>query len=104
MVASNGKRSRREPPIVGVEWEDTWGSSKWIGRRDLEAEPPVRCLSIGWLLSKTPKKLVLAASRDSPDHQDANWSDSTVIPMHCVVKITHLARVVRYQSKAGARR
>ena len=98
MAPKKGKRS--QPCVVVVEWDDTVGASKWISLHELLDQQPDRCLSIGWLLSKTPKQLILAAARNSCEGEDARWADTTIIPAGCVISMRVLSKVVVFEKKA----
>lgn len=71
--------------MVRVEWEDSASRGSWRSA-DTEAARPrstLRIVSVGYLLRKTKREIVLFQSHDDED----KISDTVAIPMGCVHRI-----------------
>lgn len=73
---------------VMVEWHDILdGGGEWSDGHELE---PVTVLTVGYLLSKGPKHIVVV--RDYYDHEGKRtYGGKLAIPVGCIVKIQNLA-------------
>lgn len=75
-------------PLVQVTWSDAMGQAGWIRPEDAAELEPVVVHTVGWLVFKSKKKVVLVGS-----HNDAgDYGDPTVIPTDWVLKIRRLKR------------
>lgn len=70
--------------IVTVTWVDSATCHGWIPR----AEPvsPLECQSVGYLVKRTKKKVVLAHSKN-----DGQWCGVIAIPRSAVTSVSRLA-------------
>lgn len=66
---------------IAVVWEDITGDGSWIALEDAAQLNPVVCVSVGYLVKKTKKKLVLAQT--SGEHSAVNGRLS--IPIGAIV-------------------
>ena len=73
-------------PVL-VEWHDILdGGSEWQDDGDIS---PVTVMTVGFMLSKGPKHIVVI--RDYFDHDDKRtFGGRLAIPSGCIVKITQL--------------
>ena len=69
-----------------VKWLDSVGHQGWFVLEQAEEKEPVVCESLGWLVYKDNKKLVLAISASE---EMRNVSAPLVIPMGCILEIRH---------------
>lgn len=68
------------PQLYVLEWVDILGDSSWH-EGPLEKAEPATCVTCGWLVLETDKKLILADSKG----KDGGWGGLTVIPAGVVV-------------------
>ena len=71
--------------LVKVDWHDCTTRQNWIANEDACNLATISCTSVGWLLKKTRKEIVLTSMKaddDSSCHQ--------TIPRGCVTRITEL--------------
>ena len=68
---------------VCVRWFDSATKQGW---RDKDISGPVEIDSVGWLVHKADKVIVLSTSRSASDH----FVDQISIPTKCVRKMTKL--------------
>lgn len=79
--------ARRKPPIiVECEWEDIVTRPGWLSHREHETGP-MQCRTVGYVLKRNDKEIVLSASWSTQDR-----ADTTTIPMGVVRSITELHR------------
>lgn len=79
MAQSNKKRF----PLVIVEWEDIVSDSSWMDIREAKHQKPYNCESIGYLIEKNKKNIVLV-----PNVSYAGLGFGYVsIPIGCIKKI-----------------
>jgi hypothetical protein len=71
---------------VEVEWTDTCNHSGWRSKKDVCAYRVVRCFTLGYLVCKDDKALVVAQSLN----QLSEFTEVMVIPLGCVRKIKKL--------------
>ena len=72
--------------IVEVEWEDSCAEMGWHTPRDIKGYDVSHCRSVGYLLGKDRKKVViLQSASDSP-----SFCEALTIPRGNVKKITYL--------------
>lgn len=75
--------------VVLVEWEDSEGSSHWRDPNGIDPVPP-RLISVGILVSRGPKSIILALSEDGRN----KLVDGTMtIPKSAIRRTKRLARV-----------
>jgi len=60
-------KASKEPPIVLVEWDDAHMEGWWVDG-DPQAPEPDLVRSVGWLVHKTRRHLVLVQSRTDGQH------------------------------------
>ena len=71
--------------IVKINWLDSGSKYRnWEFKDDWSLEP-LECMSVGFLVEKTAKKVVIAQS----DGQD-EWGRLFVIPKGCITKIEEI--------------
>jgi len=79
-------------PLVRIHWIDSRqpaSVSRWLS--DLEVAGPVKCQSVGWLVSDRHECKVLAQNLgDAKNGDDMQISRTIEIPTACVTKITLL--------------
>ena len=76
----------RKLHLVEVEWEDTSGQSGWDTEENIKKMEPVVCVTVGWQLKSTAKKLVLVST-----HSDnKTYSDRNTIPKGCIKSIRRI--------------
>ena len=79
--------ARRKPPIiVEVTWSDIATRGGWLSHREHETGP-VECRTVGYLMKRDDKFVVLSASWSTQDR-----ADTTTIPMGVVHSITELRK------------
>ncbi len=71
--------------IVKVHWEDSKSNECWEFHGDMRDSQPVLCTSVGFLIAKTRKAVVLCLS----DSKNQTGQHIT-IPRSCVKEITKL--------------
>ena len=71
--------------LVLVKWEDAGSRSKWTDK-NAEEMNLIICRSVGYLLKKTAKKVIIYATRN--DQNDIG--DQTCIPRGCVKSIRNI--------------
>lgn len=72
--------------IVEVLWMDIATRGGWLSHKERETGP-VECRTVGYLLKRDEKTIVLSASWSDQDR-----ADTTTIPMGVVHSITELHR------------
>lgn len=70
----------KKPQLYVVQWQDIQSDATWHQGALEKAEPAI-CVTVGWLVLESDKKLVLADSKA----QDGEWGGLTVIPKGVVV-------------------
>jgi hypothetical protein len=79
-------RAQTPPPIIEVEWDDIVTRSGWLEHREKETGPAA-CRTVGYVLVRDDKYVVLSASWSDQDR-----ADTTTIPMGVVRSITELRK------------
>ena len=88
-------RARPKPAgrykLVLVEWDDSARPiADWQWVDDYVVPEVVRCLSIGWLITKTKTALALAPNLGDVQHPRQQASGIIRIPLASVLRITNL--------------
>ena len=81
-------RKQRKIPRVEVTWDDSTSLNYgWLSLDEyLERRQPARCTSVGYLVYRDRRSLVLMMSQ--ADNDDV--SDGLTIPVACVRRVQHL--------------
>ena len=69
-----------------VEWWDPCGTATWASREDAATLEPVRCTTVGVIVHRSRRVLVIAATVGD----NGQVADLTAIPAGCVRKVTRL--------------
>jgi hypothetical protein len=77
----------KRPPLVEVEWTDHCGWSQWAPREEHAKGMGLACTTAGYLLSKTPKHLVIALNLS-----ETRADSSITLIRSCVKRIRRLKR------------
>jgi len=83
--------------LVLIRWKDIVGDDNWQTRKDAKELQPHEFVSVGWLLRKDKKSIVITSCY-SPD--DDTVGSVTSIPMGTVLEVKQL-RSHRMSSKSG---
>ncbi len=75
-----------KPALTVVTWLDIKSTAHWQEESPSKAEPAV-CVTVGWLVHRDEKKLVLADSQTN----DGDWGGLTVIPIGVVRKVNRVS-------------
>jgi hypothetical protein len=70
--------------LVLVEWLDIIGKDSWQSLEKARATPPERFRSVGWLLRKDSKAVVIASCHSK---KDDTTGGVTSIPIGCVCSV-----------------
>ena len=81
----------KKAKIVYVEWEDSASAQGWMKAKDAKKYKVAQCMSVGFVLRDTKKKLLLCTSL-WPDNSDA--CQLMCIPKSSITKIEHIRDVV----------
>ena len=75
----------KEPRLVEVTWMDASSDDDW---KDSDDEPValVTCRTVGWLIRRDDKRLVVVQTITDDDGRGNEWS----IPAGCVKKVRRL--------------
>jgi hypothetical protein len=75
-------------PVL-VEWADSAAYSRWRSIEGYrEATHPSQCISVGFLLLKDEKRVVILQSEDGDEHGEV--AEALAIPRACVKRIRYL--------------
>ena len=72
--------------LIIVEWDDVSGSSGWASAENVKKSEPIGCITVGWKLASTAKKVVICASKNDL----GEYSDRNTIPKGCIKSIRRL--------------
>ena len=75
------------PPMVRVEWLDSWSEHGWRPVSEGAELGPDHCVSVGFLINDAPDRLVLAHSVSTEIQNAAGW---LTIPKVAITKQTML--------------
>jgi len=75
---------KNENPLVIVTWLDTVESSQWMNAEEIYEVSCVECRTVGWVIRKTEKNIVLASTRSDLE------SNVISIPIGCIESIRYL--------------
>jgi hypothetical protein len=70
-------KKRKGEKIVVVNWEDATSFASWMPRAEAVKEEPLQMVSVGFLLSKKGKNVVISTTLD---RRQNNVGDTFVIP------------------------
>jgi hypothetical protein len=80
-----------KPQLVEVDWIDSCAHSGWRSFVDARDDSlPSSCRSIGYMLRRDAKVLVLAQSIDATDEGDERFADVLAIPAAVVRRVRRL--------------
>lgn len=78
-------------PLVMITWEDSRQPvGRWMFLSDLPAPAPVKCVTVGWLLTDGDDAKVICQSMADIEAADMQAGGVMVIPACCVVSIERL--------------
>jgi hypothetical protein len=81
----------KNPQIVKVEWEDSCQPiSHWQWAQDYQLPEVVRCISVGFLISKSENAIALAPNIGHPDQERYQASGIIRIPKSAIRKMVVL--------------
>jgi len=88
------KKQKPEPPLVMIEWVDSVRPiAPWQLIKDFEAPEPVKCFSVGWLISETRDVKALAPNIGSV---------ADTFPQACgIIQITKRSIIRQVKLKEG---
>jgi hypothetical protein len=69
-----------------VEWVDSKAQGSWRDADEYRNEQPAPCRSVGYVLTRDAKKIILLQSQS----ESGGVSDSITIPIGCVTKVRYL--------------
>jgi len=81
----------RTVQIVAVDWLDAQRHMDWTDQADAEALEPPLCTTVGFIVKRTRKKLVLAATIG---HGDSDIGEIIVIPSGMVRSVEPLGEIL----------
>ena len=76
----------RKLPLVKVEYDDVTGQSGWDTPENIKKTEPVGCITVGWQVKSTAKKLVIVSTQSD----NKTYSDRNTIPKGCIKSIKRL--------------
>ena len=79
--------------LVLVEWVDSHSGRGWRTLDELKDEcRPLVCRSVGWLVKRANRQVLLVASLNSENEKDllTNGCSDTVIPTSCITRMVEL--------------
>lgn len=71
---------------VRVEWVDSASTGRWRHRKEAERFDVVACTTVGFVVSRNSKRIVLAQSVS----EDDDVCDTMTIPAGCVKRVRRL--------------
>lgn len=77
--------------LVMVIWTDALSATSWEQTRDRTPSPPLKCETVGWLLTELPTYIEVAqtvADRGGPDEQVTNIKS---IPRQAIVSMFNIS-------------
>jgi hypothetical protein len=72
--------------LVAIEWIDSCHLPGWVGKEEAEEAGISECTSVGLIIRKDKKEVVIAQSYSDT----GNYAEITSIPVCSVVKITDI--------------
>lgn len=72
--------------LVEVEWIDSAARGRWASREDYEKHDIVTCRSVGYVVKRSARAVVLVQSQSA----DGDCSDGMAIPRAAVTKVRRL--------------
>lgn len=72
--------------LVEVKWDDISGQSGWDTPENVKKTEPVACITVGWQVKSTAKKLILVSTQSD----NKTYSDRNTIPKGCVKSIRRI--------------
>ena len=76
----------RKLPLIIVEWDDISGYAGWATEKQVKEAEVIPCVTVGWQVKSTAKKLITVATRNTQDE----YSDRSTIPKGCIRSIRRL--------------
>jgi hypothetical protein len=76
--------------LVQVTWNDAGSHDSWVSLKDIVEDKSMECISVGWLVSDRPDRLVLVASMDLQTDQEL-VSGHVTIPKAVITDIRELS-------------
>lgn len=76
--------------LVCVKWHDAGSNDQWVSLKSVLEDKDQSCLSVGWLVSETPQRLILVASRTDTEDGEEDVSGHVTIPGAMVESIIEL--------------
>jgi hypothetical protein len=81
-------------PLVMITWEDSrQPAGRWMFLHDIPAASPVKCVTVGWLLTDGDAAKVICQSMADIESADMQAGGVMVIPACCVLSIERLEEV-----------
>jgi hypothetical protein len=85
----------RTPQIVLIEWTDAAHEFGWMGGNDVKDDAiDLTCVSVGWLLKKTPKYIKLCQT-----YSEDNHAQTIIIPKAMIKRVTSLKKASTHNAK-----
>ena len=72
--------------LVEVRWEDISCQAGWDSEENVRKAEPIACITVGWRMESTAKKLVLVSSRSD----NGTYGDRNTIPKGCIKSIRRI--------------
>lgn len=74
-----------------ITWEDSrQPSGSWVFLHDIPAPKPVKCVTVGWLLTDGEEAKVICQSMADIESDDMQAGGVMVIPARCVMSMERL--------------
>ena len=86
------RRKSRPRKVVAVDWLDAKGDSGWSTEVEAQKEEPPLCTTVGVIVSRTKRKLVIAGTVGHGS--DATVGDVNVIPAGMVRAVVTLGEIL----------
>ena len=94
------KRTRRVRVVYAVDWLDACGDTAWTSEAEARNAEPALCTTVGVIISRTKKKLVIAGT--VAHHGDDQVGDVNTIPGEWIKSVVKLGEILVEEAPAKA--
>lgn len=89
-------------PLVMITWKDSrQPSGRWMFLHDIPDAKPVKCATVGWLLTDGDDAKVICQSMADIEASEMQAGGVMVIPACCVVSIEKLEETEQITASCG---
>ena len=80
----------RKHKLLKVFWKDTVASAYWMTHGQAKKGRAANVVSVGYLVRKNKKKVILAGTMDTSSHTGCDYNSVIVIPTGCIIKMEEI--------------